>query len=683
MSKGRKVKVDIDYKVYGNTGEKIPIIRETATNMDLESRKILELKVVADLKDILENDEIEEMDSDELEEKLGEMSELSKTYRHLHVEIKSIHENYDDAYPDCKEFSDKIRNFIRDIKKKLKEKSATKSSDKSAELKSSFQIEESIVSERVDRELKNFDVQSIDDTADLRDGCARFDSLLDDYYGLLSRTKIALKNDFDTDFKDIFDETLSKITERLLKMKSKIKHLNEEKEQSDQKERLRREKEAHDSFIGEQKFQIKIMSEEIESRCNELVSKCDVTCLPKMSDQEIFGRGKSVDAIDCEMRKIFHKLTDLSKLASVCGSEKEKLLEKPQKQKDETLKARNDYMKLLFSIVRDREITEEKLRSTKGLDINLPTFSGYDSKLDIYSFRTEFEKLVQPTTLKRLWVDVLKKKYLSGHALTLVDIIDDISDVWKKLIGAYGNIKLLLQNRMGSLDKLQSLEKISGDEKLGNAISKIINTMTELSNLAEKNNLECKLYIGGGLDKVINIIGETRERKFLQQNIDTEETNQTTSNSEVFAEKTTWEHLKKFLQKELALCEKLTLMQKSRDCLGVKGSKGNPTTEKGSSGAHPVLPKMIPCHLCGKTDHVLSTDKKGGKHVDYFSCKKFVEASCKDRLDQIKRKGFCLQCLTPGIKSSEKHFCHTKYACTDPIHSNFEKSLHICPQLKN
>ena len=39
------------------------------------------------------------------------------------------------------------------------------------QLKNSFQIEELVFSDRVDREVSNFDVQSLKDTADLRDGC--------------------------------------------------------------------------------------------------------------------------------------------------------------------------------------------------------------------------------------------------------------------------------------------------------------------------------------------------------------------------------------------------------------------------------------------------------------------------------------------------------------------------------
>ena len=674
--KSRKVKVDIDYKQYHKYGTKVPIVRETASTMDLDSRKILELKLVADLNEVLENDDKTELNSNELEEKLIEMSELVKCYRHVHVELKNIMTtDYDGAYPNYKTVLDKARNFIKELKKLLRDNSSAAENSILADLKKSLEIEHTIFSERVDREVENFDAQQLEDSADLRDGCARFDSLLDDYYRLLSRSKSSLKDEFDATRSDIFDKTLLKITENLKKLKTKIKTVKDQKQKSEKDEKTRIQKEAHDNFISEQTFQIKILSGQLESRCKELVRKCDVTCLPTMSDQEIFDRRKGTDAMYCEMQKIIDKLTDLSRLASKCGSQKEDLLKVPQKHLDDSLQKMNSYMQTLFKIVKDRELTEERLKSAKGMDINLSTFNGYDSKLDIYSFRTEFEKLVQPTTLKRFWVDILKKKYLSGQALTLVDKVDDISEVWTKLIGAYGNIKLLLQNRMGNLDKLQGLEKMSDDEKLGSAIAKIINTMTELSELAEKHSLEGKLYIGGGLEKIFNVVGETREKTFWKEVINLGVSTSGSSGSEVLTEKKTWEELKKFLQKELDLCEKLTLMHKSRDCLGLKSKKPG---DKGTGGSHPaVVPKLLSCHLCGKTDHVLSTDKGGKKYVDYFSCKKFAEGSCKERLDLVKKKGFCIQCLTPGVKSSDKHFCHSKFACKDPLHGNFDRSLHI------
>ena len=58
------------------------------------------------------------------------------------------------------------------------------------------------------------------------------------------------------------------------------------------------------------------------------------------------------------------------------------------------------------------------------------------------------------------------------------------------------------------------MDLVEGDEKLSNALSKLINVMTELSTLAEKHKLEYKLYVGGGLEKIFRVVGDTRERRF-------------------------------------------------------------------------------------------------------------------------------------------------------------------------
>jgi hypothetical protein len=278
--KPRKAKVDIDYQLYHKYGTKVQVVRGTASTMDLGNRKLLELKIVADLTEVLENDDKSELNSNELEDKLAEMCELVKNYRHVHVEIKSIMaDEYDNAYPNYKSLLETARNFIKDLKTLLREKSNAAENSALADLKKSFEIELTIFSERVDREVESFDAQNLEDTADLRDGCARFDSLLDDYYRLLSRSKSSLKDEFDATRKDIFDKTLLKITDTLQKLKNKLKFLKDQKDKFDKDEKIRIQKEAHDNFISEQTFQINILSDQFESRCSELVRKCDVTDL--------------------------------------------------------------------------------------------------------------------------------------------------------------------------------------------------------------------------------------------------------------------------------------------------------------------------------------------------------------------------------------------------------------------
>ena len=541
-------------------------------------------------------------------------------------------------------------------------------------IRSSLKIEEEIFRERLEKEFLKF---SMDEIAEIKENCSKFETFLEDYYKLLSKIKIGFGDDFETAFGSVFSDTINRISDKIVEGKSKIKELQAEIEKSASEEKTRREEELQAVFLCEQKFQASAILNEIENRCNTLIKKCNITALRTLSDHQIFEHQKNMCSIDCETREIFEKVTAFSKIAATCGDEKEKMLVEPLKFQENALQARYEYAMELHNISTERDITEEKLKSASGLSIDLGKFQGYESKVDIYSFKSDFEKLIQPTLQKRYWADKLKKNYLAGPALVLVDKIENIDEIWKKLVEAYGNVKLLLQTKMNNLDKLGDLEMVEGDEKLANALAKVINVMTELSTLAEKHKLEYKLYVGGGLEKIFRLIGEKRERRFLAKHLETTSSSSDTDQSEVLVEKSTWEKLKAFLQKELTIQEKLALNQKSKECLGVKPPKGE--RKKLPPAALNVTPSVTtyPCHICGKTDHVLSTNQNGKKQVDYFSCPVFAGKSCEERRLELQKKGFCFQCLSPGMKHRDSHNCYKKYACPDQSHRNHPKSFHV------
>ena len=86
--------------------------------------------------------------------------------------------------------------------------------------------------------------------------------------------------------------------------------------------------------------------------------------------------------------------------------------------------------------------------------------------------------------------------------------------------------------------------------------------------------------------------------------------------SEVLDVKLTWELLNFLLQEELTLHEKLTLMQKSKECLGVNSqNKGNSKRTGLGHNANTARTEYS-CYICGKNDHILGTDS-GKKYVDY------------------------------------------------------------------
>ena len=82
--------------------------------------------------------------------------------------------------------------------------------------------------------------------------------------------------------------------------------------------------------------------------------------------------------------------------------------------------------------------------------------------------------------------------------------------------------------------------------------------MMDLSTLAQKHNLECKLYVGGGLEKVLHLLGNNMEWKFYSKNLDEDIQNIADSStdsreSEIVQEKRVWDKLVQFIQKELSV----------------------------------------------------------------------------------------------------------------------------------
>ena len=112
----------------------------------------------------------------------------------------------------------------------------------------------------------------------------------------------------------------------------------------------------------------------------------------------------------------------------------------------------------------------------------------------------------------------------------------------------------MLQNKLGSLSKFSNLESVTDDEKIAFALASVLNTMEDLRKLAEEYDLSAELYYGGGLQRVLELIGKDRERRFIRKTVQTNLKNDQK-----------WIRLVEFLKGELRereayiLSEKLTL----------------------------------------------------------------------------------------------------------------------------
>ena len=151
------------------------------------------------------------------------------------------------------------------------------------------------------------------------------------------------------------------------------------------------------------------------------------------------------------------------------------------------------------------------------------------------------------------------------------------------------------------------------------------------------------------------------------------------SSTDSLPEKQDWNNLTEFLKKQLAVREKLALVQKSKDNLGLSQKPGSKDGLKSGGGGAYVADSdsQLACHICGEKGHMKSVDRGGNFHIDYVACRKFVDWSCKVRLREILKRHFCVQCLSPGIKKGDNHNCVKRYACSHADHTKFSKALHV------
>ena len=376
--------------------------------------------------------------------------------------------------------------------------------------------------------------------------------------------------------------------------------------------------------------------------------------------------------------------------------------------------SKSEYVLSLDQESKIREIEKQKSFNKSALNINLGKFKGYNSKTDIFTFQDQFNKLYLKGTPKSMLPDVLINKHLEGAAQLLVKSNKDIDDIWVRLKEVYGDIKTLLANKLSELNNIEQLSRQREPAKIVDALSKLIHLMKDLLQLAKRHNIENKLYYGGGIDKVYQMMGEHRLNRWLTiAEVQDEGENQ-------------WLEVVEFLEKELRVNQqKVNIFSSSsrdsssssnnpRDSSQSRNNSNNnsertsyhtgDTSRRNSrdqqqdtrdqsnrdqdNGDRPVANGGI-CSFCGEPDHVPTSGPGGVMLIQYFACKKFVDLSPAERFQTLRAKGYCIQCLFPGADcTEEKHAegrCQRDFVCKHTSHERHTVKKHVlvCEDHKN
>ena len=142
--------------------------------------------------------------------------------------------------------------------------------------------------------------------------------------------------------------------------------------------------------------------------------------LEALSDYQILQITQK-DSHETEFKEILSKITELTGLVPKGGRKVRAMLELVTIKKNATLVCRKRFVETLRRIVLEKDITPDKLRNACSVKIENFKFSGFESGMDFYTFKTQFQKLIEPRHQKPFLADVLKRNHLAGPALKLVE----------------------------------------------------------------------------------------------------------------------------------------------------------------------------------------------------------------------------------------------------------------------
>lgn len=659
----RRQKVRLDYLVLHREGRKV-IKREEGIEMDQDLR-VEELKILDSLNFHLTLNSVDELKSEEeCRGAASTISDLYINYRRVHVALKSQlgDEEYTQAYPGVSDKNDEVTKYLKSVKSLLRDKSSAREKSKSDDEFQRLIYEFQCISAKVGHYNDSFNSDpfcfhddSVCDTYAVKMG-----EFINEIFSLSTKMRCLDPTRYENQCRDVFERDILEI-QRDITLSSNLKReLSGFKKKFSKWENLK--KSQSDALVS-----AKSLKTEISLRFKSLSKKFDLV-LNDLGDYQILEVNQD-KSLESEFNSILEKVTELTALSVVGGPDVEKMVRSVVRTRDRLASKKDKFFENLQKIVLERDVTVEKLKNGADMLLELPKFSGYDSEMDFFTFKSQFRKLVEERVSKKHLADYLKHNYLSGQALLLVSKETDYSKIWDRLSESFGNARILLQNKLALIDGFGSLSHIKGKEKLVQTLAGIVNVMRDLGTLAREHDIEGQLYEGGGLEKLLFLIGETRHRRFRVETL-----------GHPYTKMQQWQKLKVFLEKELQLNEMLLLDRKTAQSMGIEVSiknsdSGRTNSQGGKNTAHTSLVSDSPCHVCGQVGHTQITTARGKLILPYYVCELFVRMSPAERLANLESKNLCTVCLFPGAVKGPQHKCYyTNFCC--PSHDK-NKKIHV------
>ena len=526
----------------------------------------------------------------------------------------------------------------------------------------------------------NFPIADLESVDDIRSKVEKVSEHMAEYIFLIKKMKsIGIEDEHQEDL-DKMSQFINEGNQRMKTIRNEEHHDRENRKFTEDDIKASKEKEKAILKKDKEYFIVNRLISEISLIANDFTKVKDIS-VSDLEDSELLDREKAISFLESELSKLSSKITSLAERMPLDFPNRETVSKEYDSNEKEIKTSFETYKKNILDEIRERNIGKER-SSKSSYEIKIEKFKGYESKSDIYTFQSEFEKCHLKNVKKELLPDYLKNNYLEGAALSLVKSIDNVEGIWNRLKEAYGDTELLLEKKLYEIVKMGEIWKIKEKEKLVHALSKLISIMLELQRLAVRHDIENELYYGGSIQKIYKILGYGYTNRFIRKYCVSKP-----------SKKDYWSNLVEFLTKEVKFQEEIILNNRlfhEDNKKSVIKKKSYEEIDKRTYNSHIEKEKRLSCFLCGATDHTITVDHFGRNVIQYFSCKAaFVDITPKERLKSFLTKGLCYQCLAPGAPVGKgKHSdasCYDKFVCKNKSHNKYPRKLHVllCEEHKN
>ena len=607
----------LDYAHFDKTGEKI-FKKRCISTMSITIEH--ELKTVCKINRFLDENQLSLFyDVEEINEGLEKMRELLQEFEDVHVELRRElgDAEYEKTYTEFKKSRDHMMTWLKNAKSE-RSKFKKGSSEKILEI---LRTEEKFVRKDILRELDNINDEKPVLVEDYERQISVAENLLVRYSEVFRKIE-EQGPDFADEFGKRYDDMCGTLNHIMVTGRDTIRNirvsLRENEERRLKEEASAKVKDEEDKNI----LLCQTFHTNISERFSSLESKLKVE-MSDLTDGQVLEKKNAIKSYEKDFTDILDKILKLGQLNPSRYDDTRDLLTGVNQRKCNLKLALEALQDSVHREILDRDISDDKIKNSSLLGINLPKFEGYSSKLDFFTFKTKFNKLVAPKIKSCLQPDHLKCNYLAGQALELVKEMDNMKDIWGRLEECFGDVATLLNLKLEKISLCTPLVKLKGEQKINESLVTIRNLMKELSTLALDHGIEHSLYHSSNLSKVYSLLGKKRQVEITKNLLDFNA-----------SEKETWEHVLGCLDKEIRVNEKLLLLQEPS--LPKQQSDSDRTNKPGCHNVSSV--ENLTCHICGKKDHIPTVTRLGHKVINYHSCEKFVNMNLSRDLRNFLRK---------------------------------------------